>query len=60
MWLHPEPLLFEKSAPGRTGSSAPALDVPPTPFPAELVRGEVKLPELSELEVVRHYTRLST
>jgi glycine dehydrogenase subunit 2 len=59
MWPHPEPLLFEKSAPGRTGCSLPALDVPPTPLPPELVRGEVNLPELSELGVVRHYTRLS-
>jgi glycine dehydrogenase subunit 2 len=59
MWQAPEPLLFEMSSPGRTAFSLPELDVPQTPLPDELVREEVNLPEISELELVRHYVRLS-
>ncbi len=56
-----EKLLFEHSDPGRKGYSLPPLDVPPAELPAELVRTEVKgFPELSEVDVVRHFTRLST
>ncbi len=59
MWQAPEPLLFEMSSPGRTACSLPELDVPETPLPEGMVRDEVNLPEISELELVRHYTRLS-
>ena len=59
MWQAPEPLLFEMSSPGRTAFSLPELDVPEAPLPEELVREEVNLPEISELELVRHYVRLS-
>ncbi len=59
MWTEPERLLFEMSSPGRRAFSLPELDVPEAELPAELVRDEVNLPELSELEVVRHYTHLS-
>ncbi len=56
-----EKLLFELTDPGRIGYSLAELDVPaklPTP---ELVRDEITgFPELSEIDVVRHYTRLST
>jgi glycine dehydrogenase subunit 2 len=60
-----EPLLFELSTPGREGCSLPDPDVPPADpterIPAELLRTEPPLlPELSEVEVVRHFTRLST
>jgi glycine cleavage system P protein (glycine dehydrogenase) subunit 2 len=56
-----EKLLFEHSDPGRRGYSLPPLDVPPAELPAELARDEVKgFPELSEIDVVRHFTRLST
>ena len=60
-----EPLLFEQSRPGRTGYSLPVLDVPDADpaaaFPAEWLRADLPgLPELSEVEVVRHFTRLST
>jgi len=59
-----EPLLFEASVPGRRGASLPADDIPPEIAPAaiedELARPELgDLPELSELDVVRHFTRLS-
>ncbi len=60
---HEEPLLFEHGSRGRCGVSLPA-PVGPAPaaeIPAALLRGPIDgLPELSELEVVRHFTRLST
>ena len=56
-----EKLLFEHSDPGRKGYSLPKLDVPSTELPAELCREEISgFPELSEVDVVRHFTRLST
>jgi glycine dehydrogenase subunit 2 len=62
--LHQDPPIFELGAPGRTGASLPALDVPARDpekaLPAHLVRkGDPKLPEVSEVEATRHYTRLS-
>jgi len=58
-----EPAIFERSRPGRVGYSFPEPDVPePEALPETLLRkdGLAGLPELSEVEVVRHYTRLST
>jgi glycine dehydrogenase subunit 2 len=60
-----ELLVFEKSAPGKRGMELPALDVPPvdaaTALGPEHARGPVEgFPEVSEIEVVRHFTRLST
>ena len=55
----PEPLLFEKSRPGRAGVSVPASDVPATPIPAALRRAALDLPEVAEVDVVRHYLRLA-
>ena len=58
--LPDQPLLFEQSVPGRRGLQLPALDVPrATPLPAALLRTELPLPELSEPEVVRHFTNTS-
>ena len=59
-----EPLIFEMGAPGRQGYSLPSCDVPETPIeelvPNSMLRSEPPpLPEVSEPEVVRHYTRLS-
>ncbi|GIW12423.1 MAG: putative glycine dehydrogenase (decarboxylating) subunit 2 [Dehalococcoidia bacterium] len=55
-----EPLIFELSQPGRRGVALPPLDVPEAePLPAEFRREELPLPELSELDVVRHFVRLS-
>jgi len=54
-----EPLLFELSSPGRIGCQLPELDVPEAPLPEELLRQQLPLPELSEREVVQHFTRLS-
>ncbi|QQO10952.1 aminomethyl-transferring glycine dehydrogenase subunit GcvPB [Breznakiella homolactica] len=53
------PLLYEMSVPGRTGTILPKLDVPETALPKDLVRDDLGLPELDELSVVRHFTRLS-
>jgi glycine dehydrogenase subunit 2 len=56
-----EKLLFEHSEPGRKGYSLSKLDVPATALPADLCREEISgFPELSEVDVVRHFTRLST
>ena len=56
----PEKLLFEISRPGRRGADLPPLDVPAQALDARYVRKEIEgFPELSEVDVVRHYTRLS-
>lgn len=54
-----EPLIYEISKPGREGVKMPAPDVPTQEIPSELLRDELLFPEVSELEVVRHFTRLS-
>ena len=54
-----EPLLYEISSPGRVAYTLPACDVPQSPLPASLTRDDVTLPEVSEVDVIRHYTRLS-
>lgn len=58
-----EKLSFELSRPGRIGYRLPPPDVPETPreelLPPELRRKKgAALPEMSEVDVVRHYTRL--
>jgi glycine dehydrogenase subunit 2 len=60
-----EGLIFEKSAHGKRGMELPKLDVPGADpreeLGADLVRSDVDgFPEVSEIEVVRHFTRLST
>ncbi len=63
-FAYEEDLLFERSRPGRCGVDLPANDVPEVDARAllgALARDEVSgLPELSEIDVVRHFTRLST
>ncbi|MDX9841271.1 MAG: aminomethyl-transferring glycine dehydrogenase subunit GcvPB, partial [Desulfobulbus sp.] len=54
-----EPLLWERGARGRVGLSIPASDVPAAAMDPALVGAEVDFPDLSEVDVVRHYTRLS-
>jgi glycine dehydrogenase subunit 2 len=54
-----EPLLFEISQPGRGTNYLPELDVPEAPLPQEHLREELPLPDLSEIDVIRHFTRLS-
>jgi glycine dehydrogenase subunit 2 len=55
----PEPIIYELSSPGRKGAALPECDVPITQLPNHLIRDELKLPEVSEVDVVRHFTRLS-
>ena len=60
-----EPLLFELSSPGKKGYQLPDLDVPAVDaaeaLGSENVRAEiVGFPEVSEVEAIRHFTRLST
>ena len=58
------PLIFEISKPGRIGYSLPEIDVPETEIesllPEEYIRTEEpELPEVSELDIIRHFTALS-
>jgi len=60
-----EALLFEMSSPGKVGYQLPPLDVPGVDpagaLGAERVRAEIEnFPEVSEVDVIRHFTRLST
>jgi glycine dehydrogenase subunit 2 len=55
----PEPLIFDLSRAGRSGVTPPSCDVPPSAIPAELCRSGLSLPEVAEVDVVRHYVRLS-
>ena len=60
-----EPLVFELSSPGKKGYQLPDLDVPPVDaaeaLGSEGVRDEIEgFPEISEVEIIRHFTRLST
>ncbi|MBD8135104.1 aminomethyl-transferring glycine dehydrogenase subunit GcvPB [Peribacillus frigoritolerans] len=57
-------LIFEISTSGRIGYSLPEMDVATIPLeeilPADYIREEeAKLPEVSELDIMRHYTALS-
>jgi len=59
-----EPLIFDQGSPGRVGYSLPPCDVPEKTaealIPAHLLRGPIPgLPEVSEVDVVRHFTRMS-
>jgi glycine dehydrogenase subunit 2 len=54
-----EPTIFELSSPGRTGVTFPASDVPVFALPKSLLRKELPLPELAEVDVIRHYMHLS-
>ncbi len=59
------PLIFEQSTPGRIGYSLPDIDVPEIDIEQCIPTGylrekEPDLPEVSELDIMRHYTELST
>src|ERR1700694_1697808 len=59
-----EGLIFEKSSPGKAAWKLPPLDVPDIDASRILGAHERKdlgnLPEVSEIEIIRHFTRLST
>ncbi|GAB4520290.1 MAG: aminomethyl-transferring glycine dehydrogenase subunit GcvPB [Anaerolineae bacterium] len=54
-----EPLIYELSSPGRIGVNLPKCDVPESPLPEDWVRDELMLPEVGEMQVVRHFVNLS-
>ena len=61
-----EALIFERSQPGRVGYRLPALDVDEQPItdiiPQQLLRNDdlEGVPEVSEVDVIRHFVRMST
>src|SRR5580704_6185200 len=60
-----EPLLFERSSPGKMGYQLPDLDVPAVDPASVLGAGNTRkeiadFPEVSEVDAIRHFTRLST
>ena len=61
-----EALIFERSQTGRVGYSLPPLDVDETPLEEIIPRSFQRddqlegMPEVSEVDVVRHFTRIST
>ncbi|WP_027963421.1 aminomethyl-transferring glycine dehydrogenase subunit GcvPB [Halalkalibacillus halophilus] len=59
------PVIFELSQEGRKGYQLPDLDVPDVDLDAEFASDYIRteqadLPEVSELQIMRHYTALST
>ncbi len=54
-----EPLLWEKGKKGRNGFSSPQRDVEPADLAEEFMGSGPDFPDLSEVDIVRHYTRLS-
>jgi len=54
-----EPLLWEKGKKGRRGYSLPVRDVESSSLSPELMGEVPDFPDLSEVDIVRHYTRLS-
>jgi glycine dehydrogenase subunit 2 len=54
-----EPLIYDLSVPGRMGVNLPACDVPENDIPSDLTRDDLELPEVGELQVVRHFVNLS-
>jgi glycine dehydrogenase subunit 2 len=54
-----EATIYDQSVSGRTGVTMPPSDVPETPLPADLLRDNLDFPEVSELQVIRHFTNLS-
>lgn len=62
--IQPEKIIYDYSAPGKRGYELPNLGVPAVDpikvLPKAMQRSKkARLPELSEVEVVRHFTRLS-
>lgn len=53
------PTIYDISSPGRIGIPMPECDVPETALPEAFLRSELDLPEVGELQVVRHFVTLS-
>ncbi len=54
-----EPLIYDICQSGRRAVSLPACDVPETPLPEGCERTNLPLPEVAEIDLMRHYVRLS-
>lgn len=54
-----EPLIYDLSRRDRIGVNLPACDVPKTPLPADLLREDLPLPEVGEVQALRHFVKLS-
>ena len=54
-----QPLIYDIGSPGRMGVNLPECDVPKVELPAALMREELPLPEVGEVQVVRHFVKLS-
>lgn len=54
-----EPLIYELSKPGRRGVRFPETSAPQREVPAGLQRSGLNWPEVSEIDVIRHFTRMS-
>src|SRR5215208_3054487 len=58
-----EPIIYDLGRPGRRGPTLPPLDVPASPagelLPGVTLGAAPDLPEVNELEVVRHFVRMS-
>ncbi|MDE2776953.1 MAG: aminomethyl-transferring glycine dehydrogenase subunit GcvPB [Chloroflexota bacterium] len=54
-----QPLIYDIGSPGRMGVNLPECDVPKVELPAALLRQELALPEVGEVQVVRHFVKLS-
>ena len=54
-----QPLIYDLSSPGREGVKLPKLDVPAADLPEGFARSGLDLPEVGELQAVRHFTGLS-
>src|SRR5512136_1114299 len=56
-------LIFEKSRAGRVATSVPKADVPEVAVESiidkNLLSDDVDLPEVAEVDLIRHYTQLS-
>ena len=54
-----QPLIYDIGSPGRMGVNLPECDVPKVELPFSLMREELALPEVGEVQVVRHFVKLS-
>jgi glycine dehydrogenase subunit 2 len=58
--VQPEPLLSDLSRPGAPGHRLPVLDVPDVDdLGGQVLRTDLPLPEIGELDVIRHFTHLA-
>ena len=55
-----EPTIFELSRANRRGVTFPVAKVPDFPVPSMLAREDLAGPEVSEIDVVRHFQQAGT